>query len=86
MAARRCKFADTVARSDAIAGRQETRRIRRIKNDAPAALRRPAQPLRLGGLRFAHALLQALFAAMTTAIQFLFAFHFLVSHSVLHGV
>ena len=76
---------DSSSNGDAIAGRQGTRRIWRIKNDAPAALRRPAQPLRLGGLRFAHALLQALFAAMTTAIQFLFAFHFLVSHSVLHG-
>ena len=62
------------------------RRNRRPKkNVAPTALRGRRNRLRLGGLRFAHALLQALLAAMTTAIQFLFAFHFLVSHSVLHG-
>lgn len=39
----------------------------------------------LGGLGFTHALLQTFSATMTTAIQFLFALNFLVSHDVLHG-
>lgn len=41
--------------------------------------------LRLGGLGFPHPLLQALGAAMTTAVQFFFPFDFLVSHSYLQG-
>ena len=39
--------------------------------------------LGLGSLGFLDALLQALLAAMAAAVQFLFAFNFLVGHGVL---
>ena len=41
--------------------------------------------LGLGGLGVAHALLQALLAALTTAIQFFLTLNFLMCHDSLQG-
>ena len=41
--------------------------------------------LGLGGLGFAHALLQTLFAALTTTVQFFLTLNFLMCHGSLQG-